>query len=76
MRTLGLLALALATLMISQIPAAQAGTKLSAPALRTTYDDKCKADGGKLSWDGNGLCWRCSKINRVTMKPNTLWCKD
>jgi hypothetical protein len=76
MRTLGLFGLVLATLAISLIQTAYAGNRLSAPALRTTYDDKCKADGGKLSWDGNGLCWRCSKINRVTMKPNTLWCKD
>ena len=47
-----------------------------AHAAKLTYDDQCKAAHGALKWDGNGLCWRCTKRNPVTLKTYTLWCKD
>lgn len=42
------------------------------------YDDQCKASGGtSLKWDGVGLWWCCTKVQRFLKRPKvvTLWCK-
>jgi hypothetical protein len=77
MRLSGFLVFLLAScaILASQPQVAQA-VKLGHAVIPSTYDDKCKAEGGTLKWDGNGLCWRCSKRNMATMKAYTLWCKD
>jgi hypothetical protein len=77
MRIAGFLALLLAccAILVSQPQLAHA-VKLSHTIIPGTYDDKCKAAGGHLAWDGNGLCWRCTMRNKVTLKSVTLWCKD
>ena len=74
MRILG--ALALTFCILAGVSSSAFAVRLNEPALRSTYDDKCKASGGHLAWDGNGLCWRCTKRNVITLKSVTLWCKD
>ena len=50
----------------------------SRPAHAATYEAQCTADGGKLHWDGVGLRWCCTKVQKWLHHPKvvTLWCKS
>ncbi len=50
----------------------------SRPAHAATYEAQCTADGGKLHWDGVGLRWCCTKVQKWLRRPTvvTLWCKS
>jgi hypothetical protein len=50
----------------------------SRPAHAATYEAQCTADGGKLHWDGVGLRWCCTKVQKWLGRPTvvTLWCKS
>jgi hypothetical protein len=50
----------------------------SRPAHAVTYEAQCTTDGGKLKWDGVGLRWCCSQVQKWMRHPKVviLWCKS
>ena len=52
-------------------------TSNSRPA-HAGYEAQCTADGGKLKWDGVGLRWCCTRVQKWLKTPRvvTLWCKS
>ncbi len=48
------------------------------PAHAATYEAQCTADGGRINWDGVGLRWCCTKVQKWLKRPKvvTLWCKS
>jgi hypothetical protein len=51
---------------------------IPSPAHAVTYEAQCTTDGGKLKWDGVGLRWCCSKVQKWLRHPKVviLWCKS
>ena len=67
-----------ATLLLVAVVLGGFLTSNSTPVYAATYEAQCAADGGKLKWDGVGLRWCCSKVQRWLKRPKvvTLWCKS